>query len=270
LEKQIDSEAPPFGKLIHLIEKLRGEGGCPWDRKQTPQSLAVYLIEEAHELVEAIRSEDAEAVCEELGDVMFLLFFLAAIYKENGEFDVLKAVSKNVVKMRNRHPHVFGNATVDSAEDVSRNWSRIKAAEKPDRGDGSLLDAIPKTLPALMRAYRVSSRAARTGFDWNDLEGVMSQAEEEWRELKAELEKDADGFNRENVALEFGDVLFTLTNVARFAGIHPDTALDASIRKFERRFHRMERHAFKMEQKFEDLEYDDMHELWERAKRVKT
>jgi len=266
LEKQINPEKAPFSELIRLIERLRGRDGCPWDRKQTPQSLAVYLIEEAYELVEAIQSGNPDAVREELGDVVFILFFIAALYQERDHFDILETILANTRKMRNRHPHVFGDASVNSVEDVRRNWNRIKAAEKKDRGDDSLLDSVPKNLPALMRAYRISERAARTGFDWDDLAGVLNKAEEEWQELKVELAKDAETFNPQDVALEFGDVLFTLTNVARFAGIHPETALSAATRKFENRFGYMERMAAGMGKSFESLDYDDMHALWEKAK----
>jgi tetrapyrrole methylase family protein/MazG family protein len=262
----MNPEPPPFKGLIRLIEHLRGENGCPWDRKQTPQTLSVYLVEEVYELVEAIQTGDPEAVQEELGDVLFLLFFLAAIYQGQGHFDIREAVIANTRKMRNRHPHVFGDTRVDSAEDVRQNWHQIKAAEKNGRKNASRLDSVPKKLPALMRAYRISERAARTGFDWNDVGGVLDKAEEEWQELKTELDRDAAAFNQKDVALEFGDVLFTLTNVARFAGIHPETALSAATLKFEKRFTCMERMSQEMGKKFEELAFDDMQALWLQAK----
>ena len=258
----------PFGDLIRLIERLRGENGCPWDRKQTPLTLAVYLVEEVYELVEAIQAGNPEAVSEELGDVLFLLFFLAAMFQEQGHFGIRETVAANTRKMRNRHPHVFGNTTVKSAEEVRRKWHEIKAAEKHPRQNGSLLDSVPKQLPALMRAYRISERAARTGFDWDDMQGVINKAEEEWQELKAELARDASTFNHKDVALEFGDVLFTLTNVARFANIHPETALSAATRKFETRFAHMERMSDEMGKRFEDLTFDEMHALWFQAKDI--
>ena len=259
-------EDSPFKGLIRLIEHLRGENGCPWDRKQTPQTLSVYLIEEVYELVDAIQSGNPEAVNEELGDVLFLIFFLAAMYQEKGHFDIRETVFANTRKMRNRHPHVFGNTTVDSAEDVRRNWHQIKAAEKSKPESASRLDSVPSQLPALMRAYRISERAARTGFDWDDMGGVLNKAEEEWQELKTELARDASAFNSKDVALEYGDVLFTLTNVARFAGIHPETALSAATRKFENRFTHMERMCSEMGKHFEDLTFDEMHALWFKAK----
>jgi len=268
LENKINPESSPFKRLIRLIEHLRGENGCPWDRKQTPHTLSVYLVEEVYELVEAIQSGDPEAVQEELGDVLFLIFFLAAMYQEQGHFDIREAVIANTRKMRNRHPHEFGDTTVESAEDVRQNWHQIKAAEKNHRKKASLLDSVPKKLPALMRAYRISERAARTGFDWDDIGGVLGKAEEEWQELKIELARDASAFNRQDVALEFGDVLFTLTNVARFASIHPETALSAATRKFEKRFAYMEGRSREMGKAFEDLTFDDMHALWQQAKDI--
>jgi tetrapyrrole methylase family protein/MazG family protein len=264
----MNPEASPFEGLIRLIEHLRSENGCPWDRKQTPQTLSIYLVEEVYELVEAIQSGNPDAVQEELGDVLFLLFFLASIYQGQGHFDIREAVAANTGKMRSRHPHVFGDTVVDSAADVRRNWHQIKAAEKSKREDASLLDSVPRKLPALMRAYRISERAARTGFDWHDMQGVIAKAEEEWHELKTELARDASAFNREDAALEFGDVLFTLTNVARFAKLHPETALSAATRKFEKRFARMERMTRETGQPFQDLSFDDMQALWQQAKEM--
>lgn len=265
----MNPETSPFKGLIRLIERLRGENGCPWDRKQTPQTMSVYLVEEVYELVEAIQNNSTADVCEELGDVLFLLFFLAAIYREQGRFDILEAVEANIRKMRNRHPHVFGDTTADSAEDVRKKWHQIKAAEKDSRKDASALDSVPHKLPALMRAYRISERAARTGFDWDDMGGVLDKAEEEWQELKTELARDASAFNRADAALEFGDVLFTLTNVARFADIHPETALSAATRKFEKRFAYMERLSKDKGKTFEELTFDDMQALWLQAKEMK-
>ena len=264
----MNPETSPFKGLIRLIEHLRGENGCPWDRKQTPQSLSIYLVEEVYELVEALQAGNPEDVCEELGDVLFLIFFLAAMYKEQDHFDIREVVMANTRKMRKRHPHVFGDTIVDSVENVRQNWHQIKAAEKNSPPKAPLLDSVPKKLPALMRAYRISERAARTGFDWDDMGGVLDKAEEEWQELKTELAREAPAFNPKDVALEFGDVLFTLTNVARVANIHPETALSAATRKFEKRFAYMERVSRETGKSFEDLSVDEMHVLWLEAKRI--
>ena len=229
MENETIAPAPnPLGAVIALIKRLRGEGGCPWDRKQTPQSLSVYLIEEMYELVDAVASADNQAVCEELGDVVFQVLFLAELFSENGSFDLTKVVDRNIEKMVRRHPHVFGEKKVTSTAAIRDNWHAIKREEKkadPTDPAASLLDSIPVGLPALMRSYRVSERAARTGFDWNDLEEVMAKVEEEWREFKAAVRQIRDDDSRGKAAVEFGDIIFTLSNVARFVGFHPETAL---------------------------------------------
>ncbi len=253
--------------LTGLIETLRGENGCPWDRKQTPRSMSVYLIEEMYELVDAIAKNDPDAVCEELGDVLFHILFVAAIFKERNEFDLGEAMERITEKMLRRHPHVFGDASVETAEDVKRQWHEIKKAEKSEKPASSILDSIPKSLPALMRAYRISERAARAGFEWDGMQGVVQKAEEEWLEFKAELETDGSKEkNRRKKSLEFGDVLFTMINVARFAGLHPETALAESTGKFEKRFKHMEKLASEREKSIDGASRDEWDEMWEAAK----
>lgn len=253
--------------LIRLIETLRGENGCPWDRKQTPRSLAVYLVEEVFELVDAIESGDPDAICEELGDVLFQVFFIAHLFRESGHFDIEDAAARIGEKMVRRHPHVFGDATVDSAETVRRRWHEIKKQENGRSAHQSVLDSIPVGLPALLKAYRVSERAARTGFDWDDMDGVIRKAVEEWNEFNAELEDGSDTeAQRERLALEFGDILFTLVNVARFAGIHPESALAGATRKFERRFRLMERKIRQGGREPEAVPREELDGLWEAAK----
>jgi MazG family protein len=181
--KQIDRTLSSVCALIQLIEKLRGEGGCPWDRKQTPRSMAVYLVEETYELLDAIESGPAEDVCEELGDVWFHIFFIAALYEEMGLFNIEVIARRIKEKMTRRHPHVFGDSSVANADDVKLQWHKIKEKEKkegPQRSpDGSVLDSIPKKTPALMRAYNVVDRAAAEGFDWNDVWEVFETLEME-------------------------------------------------------------------------------------------
>ena len=251
-----------FDDLIRLIERLRGENGCPWDKKQTPQSMSLYLIEEVHELVEAIRSGDAEHVCEELGDVMFLVFFVANLFKEQGNFDIYDVLELNLEKMIGRHPHVFGTDTVENAEEVRQRWHQLKKKEKNHASDKSLMDSVPTSLPALMRAYRISERAARIGFDWADLSGVMEKVEEEWAEFKAEVTKN----DLKGISSEFGDILFTLVNVARLAKIHPETAIAESVKKFEQRFRYMEKAAMEKGERIENIDREEMERLWEEAK----
>jgi MazG family protein len=253
--------------LINLIETLRGKTGCPWDQKQTPRSMSIYLIEEMYELVETIIRDDTNHVCEELGDVFFHILFLTAIYKEKGKFNLEDVLDQVTEKMIRRHPHVFGDTKVENVEDVRKQWHHIKQAEKNDDPSTSILSSIPTSLPALMRAYQVSDRAARAGFDWDDISGVMAKAEEEWEEFKNEVAS-ASGkkTNLRKKSLEFGDVLFTLMNVARFAGIHPETALAESTNKFEKRFKFMETEISKEEKNFDSITQIEMNRLWEKAK----
>ena len=258
-----------LGAVIALIQRLRGEDGCPWDRKQTPQSLTIYLIEEMYELVDAISSGNAQAVCEELGDVVFQVLFLAELFSESGIFDLDRVVAYNIEKMIRRHPHVFGEEKVASTAAVRENWHAIKKQEqKANNADqASLLDSIPASLPALMRSYRVSERAARTGFDWNDLAEVMAKVEEEWDEFKAAAHKVRDEASKEQAAVEFGDIIFTLSNVARFMKFHPETALTAAINKFERRFRYMEDAFRRQGQELDGASREEMDRAWEDAKR---
>ncbi|HPA13864.1 MAG TPA: nucleoside triphosphate pyrophosphohydrolase [Desulfobacterales bacterium] len=254
--------------LMDVIKTLRGEGGCPWDKKQTPRSMTVYLIEEIYELVEAIESGKTQDVCEELGDVLFHVLFLSRMYQEMGEFDIHDVTEVNIEKMIRRHPHVFGGKRVNTAEEVKQRWHQIKMKEKNHRCKTSILDSVPPGLPALVRAYRISERAARTGFDWNDIVGVMQKVEEEWFELKSELriEENQSGRDSDKIAMEFGDVLFAMVNVARFLHIHPETALRSSIKKFEKRFQYMEKVFSEAGRSLESASQNEMETVWEAAK----
>ncbi len=257
-----------FGSLIDLIKTLRGKNGCPWDKQQTPDSMSVYLIEEMYELVEAIVHKDDQSICEELGDVLFHVVFIATIFEEIKKFDLLQAINLVTEKMYRRHPHVFGDTKVENAEDVKKQWHYIKQTEKNETLQTSVLDSVPKNLPALIRAYRISERAARTGFDWDDINGVIAKVEEEWEEFKQEV--NASRENKENhlkKSLEFGDVLFTLVNVARFAGIHPETALAESTHKFEKRFKLMENTISGNGKRIDRVCRPEMDRLWEQAKK---
>lgn len=248
--------------LIGVIESLRGPGGCPWDREQTPRSIVRYLLEEAYELADAIESEDAEPVCEELGDVLFHVLFLAHMFAEKGQFD-LEAVCRLIAaKMKRRHPHVFGSAQVADSAEVVRNWQQIKQNEKDRDARASVLDSVPASLPGLMRAYTVSERAAAAKFDWDGLDGVLEKLEEELGEFKA-----ASGRNdRDQAAIEFGDILFTLANVARFSGIHPETALVGAVKKFERRFRAMENIISDSGRDLESVSQEEKDRIWEGVK----
>ena len=255
-----------FDALLHLIAKLRAEDGCPWDRKQTPHTLAAYLIEEMYELVEAITADDTDAICEELGDVLFQILLLAELYQEQKRFTLNEALDQIRDKMIRRHPHVFGRDKVASAHQVKQRWRQIKKREKGN--SQSLLASIPTGMPALMRAYRISERVAGIGFDWEDLPSVMAQTELEWREFKDEINRTAASSNEQNsdAAMEFGDVLFTMVNVARLSGVHPERSLICSIQKFIGRFQRMESMAAKQGQDLDTFSRDDLEQMWQRVK----
>jgi tetrapyrrole methylase family protein/MazG family protein len=257
----------PIAALIELIETLRGENGCPWDREQTPASIAVYLIEEVYELLEALDRGDTQAICEELGDVLFHVLFIAQLYREQGAFDVEQAAQGNHAKMVRRHPHVFGDARVASTDEVREQWQKIKVREKTGVPQTSALDAVPRHLPALMRAYRVSKAAADKGFDWEDVEGVMQKVEEEWAEFRNAISQQGASVDTHRAtAEEFGDLLFTLVNVARFTRIHPETALISAIHKFSSRFKRLEAYAAKQGHRLQVLSPDELEQMWQQIK----
>jgi len=260
-----DADLPE--SLTALVKRLRSSEGCPWDREQTPARIAAYLAEETYELIDAIASGDPADICEELGDVLFHVAFLAVLYEEQGAFDLQDVIRGSLEKMIRRHPHVFADSKVGSADDVRRQWRRIKRQEKGNRAPQSVLDAVGSGLPPLTRAYRVSRRAAAEGFDWDDLQGVMLKVEEEWAELKAALtDTGSDGAGAEMVEMEFGDVLFTLVNVARLARFRPDTALSAAIGKFEKRFRWMESQLARRGQALSRQTRRRMDALWAAAK----
>lgn len=248
--------------LKTLVATLRTE--CPWDKKQTPDSIIRYLIEEAYELMDAIASGDTAHIAEELGDVFFQVIFIAQLYSEQGLFTLDDAATGILEKMIRRHPHVFGEDKAETPEQVKDKWALIKAAEKKDTGKvKSLLDSVPSGLPALQRAYMISEKVGRAGFDWDNMSGVMDKVKEEWRELADAM---ASG-DQEQIELEFGDLLFTLTNVARFANIHPETALAASVRKFETRYRHMEKRLTDAETLLSALSPEEKDRLWEKAKK---
>lgn len=266
-EKDLKSR-PSVAALIELIATLRSEHGCPWDRKQTPASMAVYLMEETYELVEAINSDDHDAVLEELGDVLFQVLFLIFLYQQERRFDLADVVAQNLDKMIRRHPHVFGDVKVENVGQVKQRWREIKQQEKGVHA-GSVLDSVPVGMPGLLRAYRIGERAAGSGFDWDDIKGVIRQTEAEWDEFKTELHLGEPGaqIEKERATMEFGDVLFTMVNVARLAGIHPETALSQSTQKFTRRFQHMESAAKQQKKQLEEISRDELERLWNEAKK---
>jgi len=229
--------------------------------------MSIYLIEEVYELIDAMKSGSPEEICEELGDVLFHIIFIASIYKELGFFDLKSSTKRITEKMIRRHPHVFGDKTIETVKDVKKQWQKIKKTESKKYSEHhSILDSVPVGLPALIRAYRISERAAGAGFDWDDIKGVMTKAEEEWAEFNSARIKGDD----DDASIEFGDILFTLVNVARFAGFHPETALGDSTNKFEKRFRYMEKTLAKKGKHLEDVPREELEMLWEKAKKMKT
>ncbi len=224
--------------------------------------MTVYLIEEVYELVDAIEKDESGEICEELGDVLFHILFIAAIFKARGAFDMEDVAGAVADKMVRRHPHVFGDKVANTVDEVKNRWHRIKKREKEGNGPQSVMDSVPRGIPALIRAYRLTERASRVGFDWPDLAGVLEKTGEEVTELKDAIKK---GDNTA-VADELGDVLFTLVNLSRFLKVHPDTALFDAVAKFETRFRYMEETLAKTGSTVEDVDFETIDTLWEEAK----
>lgn len=255
-------------KLANLVEQLRGDNGCPWDKEQTRETLKPMLIEEAYEVLDALDANDPNELKEELGDLLFQVVFHAQIAQERGEFDLAAVIDRSHDKMVRRHPHVFGSADLKTAGDVLQNWEDIKAAEKGvvssslPESERSLLDGIPSKLPALHRAYQMTAKASRVGFDWPRLEDILSKMNEEASELvDAQSRKDPD-----RITDEVGDLLFVAVNVARFLGIDPETALDRSNRKFDVRFRYVESALKQQGRDLKSASLAEMDALWEESK----
>jgi len=261
------SGASDFGSLVDVMSRLRHpESGCPWDKEQTHETLRRYLIEEAYEVIEAIDSGSADKLSEELGDFMLQAVFHAQLGSEAGSFDIGDAILKIVEKLIRRHPHVFGEVSVDGAEEVLTNWEQIKRAEKGYEDRKSVLDGIPKDLPALMRALEVSKRVVKVGFEWPTVSEVLDKVEEEIAELRVEI---AAG-DRRRAEAEMGDLLFTLVNVSRQLKIDPEEALRAMTHRFGNRFRRIEEHAAATGRTVDQMPLAEMEEVWQAAKRQTT
>jgi tetrapyrrole methylase family protein / MazG family protein len=258
-----------IAKLANLVERLRGDNGCPWDKEQTRETLKPMLIEEAYEVLDALDAEDPNELKDELGDLLFQVVFHAQIAKERDEFDLAGVIDRSHEKMMRRHPHIFGDADLKTSDDVLKNWEDIKAAEKGvpsaslPESERSLLDGIPSKLPALHRAYQMTAKASRVGFDWSHLDDILLKMREEASELvEAQSRQDM-----KKVADEVGDLLFTAVNVARFLGIDPETALGQSNRKFYRRFRYVESSIKRQGRELRNTSLAEMDALWEEAKK---
>lgn len=249
--------------LVEIMRRLRGEGGCPWDRKQTHESLRTYIVEEAYEVVQAIDDGDYDELCEELGDMLLQIAFHSQIASESGKFDVGDVIAGVVEKLTRRHPHVFGDVEARDSQTVLRNWERIKQREKAgDEGPASVVDNVARALPALMRAVKVQAKASRVGFDWPDVSGPLQKVREEMDELE-EARRSGD---RAAMFEEIGDILFAIVNVARFLKVDPEIALGKTVDKFVARFKHIESRADEANRQIEDMTLEEMDALWEEAK----
>lgn len=252
-----------FDRIVEVIDTLTGPDGCPWDKEQTPQSMCDYLVEECFELVEAIRQNDPAEIAEELGDVLFLLLFIGR-YMERATPDFLQsAMAANVAKMIRRHPHVYGEKAADVAEVVS-NWEKIKKQEKAEKDkDPGVFASLPASLPPLLRAYRINSKAARVGFTWPTDADQEAKLAEEWTELQGALAGDDPAAREE----EFGDYLFSLVEYGRRRGIKANSALSVANAKFLRRFEAMEKLAVQRGLELDRLSLTEMDKLWDEIKK---
>lgn len=253
------SQQYSFEELLEIMSRLRGPGGCPWDIEQDHKSLLQYLIEESSELIEAIQNEDDSHVEEELGDVLLQVVFHAQLGKERSVFDMHSVIHKIAKKLVDRHPHVFGETTLDSAEDVETQWEQIKKTEKGKEHRQSVLDDVSMALPGLQYAAKIQKRAAKVGFDWPDVQGVKEKVLEEL----AEVEEAKAIKTQAEVHEEVGDLLFAVTNFARHYGVDPEIALREATLKFKKRFQWIETKVPKMQSK----SAEELDELWNEAKR---
>ena len=251
-----------FDDLVKLMTTLRGPGGCPWDRKQTLPDLKPYVIEEAYEVVDAIDRDDRDALLEEVGDLLLEAVFIAEITREEGTFDVYDSITAIHDKLVRRHPHVFADVVAEDAEQVLVNWEKLKSEERKAENK-SVLSGVPASLPALLKASRLTEKAARVGFDWRRTEDVFAKLEEEIAEFREAV---ASG-DKASIEDEIGDLLFTIANVARKVEVNAEEALQSTNRKFMRRFETMEKQVHGRGQNLDQLELEEMDRLWEEAKR---
>lgn len=256
----MSSDKYSLDKLSDIVARLRGEGGCPWDRKQTHESIKPHIVEEAYEVVDAIDSHDTQALIEELGDVLLHVVFHSQLGSEEGAFNLGDVIHAIQDKMIRRHPHVFGDATVKSTDEVLRNWERIKQDEASQ--ETGILAKVPRSLPALMRAHKVQEMAARVGFDWAQAKDAFEKVVEETNELREAM----DSKNREGISEELGDLLFAIVNVARHLGVQPELSLMDTVDKFIKRFSFIEAQAKDMGMHVEDMTLKQMDSLWDKAK----
>lgn len=252
-------EKKPLYQLKEIAAILRGEGGCAWDRAQTDLSLRPYLIEEAYEVYETIGG-DPDHLKEELGDLLYQIYAHAQLAEEKNQFAIDDVAQAIIDKLIRRHPHVFGDEKLEDKEAVIAKWERIKKKEKSDRK--SILEGVPRHLPALLKAYRVQQKVSRVGFDWNRIADVFTKLDEEMGEFRESIARQ----NRDNIEEEIGDILFTIANIARFMEINPEEALSLSVKKFIRRFQFIEDAVEKSGRELDDLSLEELDRIWEQSK----
>jgi len=253
----MEQDLTDFYNLKRIIAQLRAPDGCPWDREQTHGSIKQYLIEEAYEVIQTIDENKMDKLCDELGDLLLQILLHTQIAEDNGEFDIENVIRSISEKMIRRHPHVFGNVEADTPDKVLANWDEIKRQE--NGSDYSLLSSVPRNIPSLAYSHAIQNRAARTGFDWKDFDGILNKVIEELGELK-EAKTDAQKVH------EFGDLIFVLTNVARWLNIDPELSLRQANDRFYHRFKYMEQVCTQKGIQLKDLSFDEQNELWEEAK----
>lgn len=251
--------ADKFRNLVVLMARLRGKDGCPWDKEQTHQSLRQYLLEEAHEVLEAIDENNDQALKEELGDLLLQVIFHAQIASENGRFDIAGVIDAISEKLIRRHPNVFGDVKINSAQEQIINWEKLKKQE----GKTSALDGVPKALSSLLRAYRIQQKAAAVGFDWPAVDPVWDKIREEIDELRQASENDQP----DQLEEEFGDLLFSLVNVSRFLGVNPEDALRRTVEKFISRFNKLEEEFAREKKELRQASLEEMDAVWEEIKK---
>ena len=249
-----------FQRLIEILDELREK--CPWDRKQTNESLRIQTIEEVYELSDALLNNDADEVKKELGDVLLHVAFYAKIGKENGQFELYDVIHGICEKLIFRHPHIFGDVKAETAEQVKENWERIKLKEAPKK---TVLGGVPESLPSIIKAYRMQDKARGVGFDWDKREQVWDKLNEEYNEVLLET---AISDNQDKIEAEFGDLLFSVINAARLYGVNPDTALERTNRKFKNRFGYLEEMTIQQGRDLKDMTLAEMDEIWEESKKL--
>jgi XTP/dITP diphosphohydrolase len=258
----LNEKLDAFARILRIMDELREQ--CPWDRKQTMESLRSLTIEETYELADAILEQDDPAISEELGDILLHIVFYARLGEEKGSFDIASLIHKECEKLIHRHPHIYGDTKVEDEEEVKRNWEQLKLAEKEKKGEKkTVLGGVPRSLPSVIKALRIQEKAAQVGFDWEHIDQVWDKVEEE----KQELNEAVNSKDQKHTEEEFGDLMFALINYARFLKIDPETALESANRKFMHRFNALEERVNNRGLSFSEMNLAQMDAIWDEVKK---